>query len=190
MYSQEEKDKMAMKNATIDKFAARGDGDGTNRGDRMVARGERKIARGEEKIAKATEKLGNRLENKADRAENKLGRIEKRAGEFPTLGQSEKIAFQKSRVSKANENESRYNAPSKLYPNEVYSPQEMRYIPDGKINAYPSTNKVDRKYTESAQLDVNLASKRQERGETKKEKGERLVKKGEMLSARINNRRK
>jgi len=27
MYTQEEKDKMAMKNSTIDKFAARGDGD-------------------------------------------------------------------------------------------------------------------------------------------------------------------
>jgi hypothetical protein len=179
MYSQEEKDKMAMKNSTIDKFAARGDGDGTNRGDRMVARGERKIARGDEKIAKATEKLGNRLENKADRAENKLGRIEKRAGEFPTLGQSERISAQKSKVSEANKNESRYNATPKYYT-----------MDDGTKSSLTKPNKVDRNYSESVNFAVNSAKTGQARGEAKKDKGERLVKKGEMLSARINNKRK
>jgi hypothetical protein len=189
MYTQEEKDKMAMKNSTIDKFAARGYGDGTNRGDRMVARGERKIEKGKEKIEKAAEKLGNRIENKADRAENKLERMEKRAGDFPTLGQSERISAQKSRVSKANRNESNYNEPSKLYPNTVYSPQEMRSLPDGKFNAYPSTNKAERMYNESADILVNRAKKGQARGEAKINKGERLIKKGEMLSARIKNRK-
>ena len=181
MYSQEEKDKMAMKNATIDKFAARGDGDGTNRGDRMVARGERKIAKGEEKIAKAAEKLGNRIENKADRAENKLGRIEKRAGDFPTLGQSERISAQKSRVSKANQNESNYNDTTKYL--------TVNSRGNTWTTSMKEPNKADRNYNESAQIPVNRAKKGQARGEAKIDKGERLIKKGEMLSARIKNRK-
>jgi hypothetical protein len=199
MYSQEEKDKMAMKNSTIDKFAARGDGDGTNRGDRMVARGERKIARGDKKIAKATEKFGNRLENKADRAENKLGRIEKRAGEFPTLGQSERISAQKSKVSKLKDNKEIFN---ESYREETGS-RSVVYKKDPKYGDLSTRqekykfqvpedggNKVNRSYNKSAQLDIDLAKKGQARGEAKKDKGERLVKKGTMLSARINNKRK
>ena len=182
MYSQEEKDKMAMKNSTIDKFAARGDGDGTNRGDRMVARGERKIAKGEEKIAKATEKLGNRIENKADRAENKLERIEKRAGDFPTLGQSERISAQKLRVSEANKNESNYNDTTKYLTVE-------RSRDNIWTTSMKERNKTDRDYNESAQIPVNRAKKGQARGEAKIDKGERLIKKGDMLSARIKNRR-
>jgi hypothetical protein len=199
MYSQKEKDGMAMKNATIDKFAARGDGDGANRGERMVARGERKIARGDEKIAKATEKLGNRLENKSDRAENKLERIEKRAGGFPTLGQSERISAQKSQVSKLKDNKESFNEP---YREETGS-RLVVYRKDPKYSDLSTReekykfqapedggNKVNRSYNQSAQLDIDLAKKKQARGEEKISKGERLVKKGTMLSAKINNRRK
>jgi hypothetical protein len=80
MYSQDEKDKMAMKNATIDKFASRGDGDGANRGDRMVARGERKIERGERKIERANKlidkgaKISSKIIDRQDVA-NKLAKL-------------------------------------------------------------------------------------------------------------------
>jgi len=67
MYSQDEKDKMAMNNATIDKFASRGDGEKLNRGDRMVARGERKIERAERKIERANKLIdkGTKYSNAA-----------------------------------------------------------------------------------------------------------------------------
>lgn len=51
MYSQQEKDGMAMKNATIDKFAARKE-QGPNRGDRMAMRGEEKLDKANKSIDK------------------------------------------------------------------------------------------------------------------------------------------
>ena len=201
MYSQDEKDKMAMKNSTIDKFAARGGGGGdtggggggdrTNRGDRMAMRGERKIDRGEEKISgdrmaargqrkidkaeekivRATDKLGNKLINKADRAYNKVARIEARAGGFPTLGQSERISAQKSKANKAAEDRMAFLETPK------YRTMNSSRIPVATAGPFDKS-------------DVNLASKKQAKGLEKIYKGERLVKKGEMLSARINNRRK
>jgi hypothetical protein len=169
MYSQDEKDKMAMKNATIDKFTARGDGDGANRGDRMVARGERKIER-------ATAQLGNRLENKADREQNKLERKEKRAGEFPTLGQSERIASAKKEAKKSGDNLNTYKQTNEEYDVENYS--KNRNIAASKLN---------RKYGPSF---VSYVGDNVSNAEFKTQKGERLVKKGTMLSAKINNRRK
>ena len=168
MYTQEEKDKMAMKNSTIDKFAARGDGEKLNRGDRMVARGERKIER-------ATAQLGNRLENKADREQNKLERKEKRAGEFPTLGQSERIASAKEEAKKSGNNLNTYKQTNEEYDVENY--RKNRNIAASKLN-----RKYDSSYTPFGDNVSNA--------EFKTKKGERLVKKGEMLSAKINNRRK
>jgi len=206
MYSQQEKDKMAMKNATIDKFAARGGGedtgggsdtggggggDRTNRGDRMAARGQRKIGsgvekisgdrmaargqrkidKGEEKIVRATEKLGDKLINKSDRAEIKLGRIEKRAGEFPTLGQSERISAQTSKANKAFED-------------------RVAFLETPKYRTMNSSRMPTQPAGPFDKSDVNLTSKKQAKGLEKINKGERLVKKGTMLSAKINNRRK
>jgi hypothetical protein len=91
MYTQQEKDKMAMKNSTIDKFAARGDGDGTNRGDRIAARGQKKIDN-------ARSNLTNTLDNSVTKSSNKLERVKNRVGDFPTLRQSEKI----DRLKKTN----------------------------------------------------------------------------------------
>jgi len=162
MYTQEEKDGMAMKNATIDKFAARGDGEKLNRGDRMVARGERKVDR-------ATAQLGSKLEKIADREQNKLERKENRAGDFPTLRQSEKIASAKKEAKKSGDDLNIYkqtNTASKL--NRKYSPSRGNYL-NGIVNIE----------------NENLTLAKQ-----KAQKGERLAKKGEMLSARINNRRR
>jgi exonuclease VII large subunit len=166
MYSQEEKDKMAMKNATIDKFAARGDGEKLNRGDRMVARGERKVDR-------ATAQLGSKLEKEANQEQKQLERKEKRAGEFPTLRQSERISAQKKAANEANKNKSIFNNDDEWTSKKI----DRRYPELNTTDPYFGT-----RYT-IENPDVTAAK-------NKTKKGERLVKKGTMLSAKINNRRK
>lgn len=164
MYSQDEKDKMAMKNSTIDKFAARGDGDGTNRGDRMVARGEKKIVRAEAK-------LGSKFEKEANQEQKQLERREKRAGEFPTLRQSERVSNQKEVANEANKNKSIFNNDDEWTLKKI----DRRYPERNMTDYFGTRYKIENP-------DVTAAK-------NKTKKGERLIKKGEMLSARIKNRK-